>query len=343
MDAAALVLAGLDEAAKAQAKVGLVPPLSGTVSSIGIPCSKGATAWFASGGDGAGQKVTLDPLDDASDRAISARIAGTPIKEDHVAIHIGQAGAPLSPARYGMATQDKVPTITTAAGFVAGAGGDWQNSIPHPARLMVVDGVEHMRTNGIKTVAYIGFDDAWGDLVYDVLVKTAEPAGIKIVVFRPHAVLTGSSGSHGALAHIALAETASHRPAHSTNAVIHAEFVHPGGGAVDGVIAPIGPMMCAEQLPDRDPVKSQAMRFCDLNDKANGTGANDPFAARGDDAFLMMADAVCRAAAGPASPGMPAFRTALHCAEVRTHELAGIQSVYTLCPGERAAQTKGRR
>jgi hypothetical protein len=31
--------------------------------------------------------------------------------------------------------------------------------------------VEKMKANGVKTVAYIGFTDAWGDLVYDALMK----------------------------------------------------------------------------------------------------------------------------------------------------------------------------
>ena len=33
--------------------------------------------------------------------------------------------------------------------------------------------VERMKRNGVKTVGYIGFSDAWGDLVYDALKKAA--------------------------------------------------------------------------------------------------------------------------------------------------------------------------
>ena len=38
-----------------------------------------------------------------------------------------------------------------------------------------------MNATGVKTVGYIGYNDAWGDLVYDALKKTAEPAGMQIV------------------------------------------------------------------------------------------------------------------------------------------------------------------
>ena len=87
--------------------------------------------------------------------------------------------------------------------------------------------VERMKANGVKTVAYIGFTDAWGDLVYDALMKAAEPeAGIKvagqralcaapiasvtgqvlkIVALQPDAVMTGGAGTPGALPFLALA------------------------------------------------------------------------------------------------------------------------------------------
>ena len=38
-----------------------------------------------------------------------------------------------------------------------------------------------MTAGGVKTVGYIGYNDAWGDLVYDALKKTADPAGMQIV------------------------------------------------------------------------------------------------------------------------------------------------------------------
>ena len=45
--------------------------------------------------------------------------------------------------------------------------------------------VERMKANGVKTVGYIGFTDAWGDLVYDALHEGAPSrAGIKVVSQR---------------------------------------------------------------------------------------------------------------------------------------------------------------
>ena len=92
-------------------------------------------------------------------------------------------------------------------------------TLPQPAPLMVGAVVERMKKSGVKTVGYIGFSDAWGDLVFDALNKSADAAGIKVVsneryaradasvtgqvlkiaALRPDAVLTGPSGTPGAL------------------------------------------------------------------------------------------------------------------------------------------------
>ena len=47
--------------------------------------------------------------------------------------------------------------------------------------------VEQMKRDGVKTVAYIGFSDAWGDLVYEALMKATEPAGIKVLANERYA------------------------------------------------------------------------------------------------------------------------------------------------------------
>src|SRR5205814_4801810 len=95
-----------------------------------------------------------------------------------------------------------------------------------PFPLMVAAVVERMKKSGVKTVAYIGFSDALGDLAYDSLLKATGPAGIKVVAneryargdssvagqvlkiiaTRPDAVFAGNSGTPGALPYLGLAE-----------------------------------------------------------------------------------------------------------------------------------------
>lgn len=140
------------------------------------------------------------------------------------------------------------------------------------------------------------------------------PQILKIIAARPGAVLTGSSGFPGVLPHLAPAERGFRGLVYSRHAVINAEFVGVGAAAVEGVIAPTGPMVVAKQLPDSNPIKAEALRFRELYEKANGTKANDAFAAYAYDAFVVMADAVRRAAPRRVRPGRARWSIVWPCA-----------------------------
>lgn len=336
----------------AQVKVGVITALSGPGASIGVPYSKGYLAWQAGGTSAGGKSISMIQIDDASDPSAAARAAKKLIEEDKVDIIVGSAGAPTSLAIYGVAAEAKVPLVITANALVPGEKGAWQITVPQPVPLMISADLEQMKKDGVKTIGYIGFSDAWGDLVYDGLVKAVEPAGMKVIANeryaradtsvtpqilkimaqRPDAVFTGGSGSPGALPHLALAERGYRGHIYSTHAIINAEFVRIGGAAVEGLMAPTGPIVVADQLPAGNPIRAVAMRFLELYEKANGAKANDAFAAYGYDAMLLVADAVARA---QGTPGTAAYREALRDALVTTKELVGTHAVYNYKPGER--------
>ncbi len=335
--------------------LGAVMSSSGPVSSIGIPYVKGLKAAFANGDTFDGVKFKLILIDDSSDPAVSARAARKLIEEDHVDALMGSAGAPASIALGNVAGDLKTPLIITANVPIEGPRGDWEVTIPQPAMLMVAADVAMMKAAGVKTVAYIGYNEAWGDLVYNALKAAAEPAGIKIIAnerfartdtsvtpqvlkimaLHPDAVLTGGSGSVGALPHEALSERGYHGAVYSTHAIINSEFVRIGGNAVNGVIAPTGPIVVAEQLPDSNPIKAVDMRFRADYQKANGEPATDAFAAYSYDAMIVLAAAAKHVMAKGVEPGSPAFREALRAALYETHEVVGTHAVYNFKPGDR--------
>jgi branched-chain amino acid transport system substrate-binding protein len=335
--------------------IGAVISSSGPVSSIGIPYVKGFKAALANGDVFDGVRMKLILIDDNSDPAVSARAGRKLVEEDHVDVLIGSAGAPASIALANVAAELKTPLIITANVPIEGPRGDWEVTIPQPADLMVAADVAMMQKAGIKTVGYIGYNDAWGDLVYNALAAAAGPAGIKIVAnerfartdtsvtpqvlkimaLHPDAVLTGGSGSVGALPHMALAERGYRGAVYSTHAIINSEFVRIGGNAVNGVIAPTGPIVVAEQLPDSDPIKAVDMQFRADYQKANGEPATDAFAAYGYDAMIVLADAAKRTMAKGVEPGTPAFREGLRAALYETHEVVGTHAIYNFKPGGR--------
>ena len=91
----ALGLGLIGQPGHAEIVVGFVTGLSGPVSSIGIPNSKGIKAGELLQGEIGGQKVRIIQLDDASNPTASTQNARKLVEEDHVDLLIGEAVAVL--------------------------------------------------------------------------------------------------------------------------------------------------------------------------------------------------------------------------------------------------------
>jgi branched-chain amino acid transport system substrate-binding protein len=345
--------AGLASAAwSADLKVGFVTSLSGPGSSIGIPYAKGIQAAAAFKPEIGGRKIQLIQLDDASDPSTAARNARKLIDEEKVDVLIGTSGVPGSMAIAAVARESKTPMIGITPLSFAGEEGAWTVTVAQPVPLMVSAVVDSMKRSGVKTVAYIGFSDSWGDLVYDALQKSAEPAGIKvvtneryaradssvagqvlkIVAARPDAVITGGSGTPGALPYLALADRGFKGPIYGTHALINPDFIRVSGASAQGLLAPTGPVIVAEQLPESNPIRKATLDFRNAYQKAHNAPTTDAFSAYAFDAWLVLADAVARVGA-KGEPGTPQYRAALRDAIVSTKELVGTHGVYNFKPG----------
>jgi branched-chain amino acid transport system substrate-binding protein len=201
-------------------------------------------------------------------------------------------------------------------------------------------------------VGYIGFSDAWGDLVYDALMKAAPGAGIKvvsneryaradasvtgqvlkIVALRPDAVMTGGAGTPGALPFLALQERGFKGGGYGQHGLINPDFVRVVGAAGQNALMPTGPVIVAEQLPDSYPTKKIATDFRAVFQKVNNAPTSDAFSAYSFDGWLVFVDAASRAMK-KAEPGTPEFRVALRDAIFSTKEVVGTHGVYTFKPG----------
>lgn len=343
---------GMAGAWAADLKVGFVTSLSGPGSSLGIPYAKGIQAAAAFKGEVAGRKLQLIQLDDASDPSTAARNARKLVEEEKVDVLIGTSGTPGSLAIAAVARESKTPMIGVTPLPLAGEDSAWTVTTAQPVPLMIGAVAEHMKRAGVKTVGYIGFSDAWGDLVYDGLQKSTAPAGIKVltneryaradasvagqvlkvVAARPDAVMTGGSGTPGALPYLALAERNFSGPLYGTHALINPDFVRVAGASAQNMLAPTGPVIVAEQLPADHPTKKAAMDFRAAYQRVHNAPTTDAFSAYAFDAWMVLADAAARVQA-KAEPGTPQYRGALRDAIVSTRELAGTHGVYTFKPG----------
>ncbi len=334
--------------------VGLITSMTGPGASIGIPYSKGSLAGVAYKDEVSGAKLKLIQLDDASDPSTGTRDARKLIEQDKVDVLMGAGSTPTSTAMTAVCHELKVPCITLAPVNMPGEPGSWMISIPQPPTLMVSVVVDYMKAAGVKTVGYIGFSDGWGDLVYGGLEKSAGPDGIKILTNEryaradtsvtaqalhiisaaPDAVMTGGSGTPGALPFIALRERGYTEEIYGTPALINPDFVRVGGAAVEGVIASTGPVVVADQLPDSYPTKKIALEYRTAYQKANNEPARGAFGPYAFDGWLVLLDSAKRALATGATPGTPQFRAALRDALVNAKDVVGTHGIYNFHPGE---------
>jgi branched-chain amino acid transport system substrate-binding protein len=355
--ALAALLVAIPQVAQADILVGFVTGLSGPVSSIGIPNAKGIAAGEAYVGEIAGEKLRVIQLDDGSDPTASARNARKLVEQEKVDILIGTSGAPQTLAMATAASEMKIPMIAVSpiAPVPLGDGGPWVVQTPQPTPLLVQGIVDHMKARGVKTVAFIGFSDAFGDLMYDSLAQSAKAADIKVIAneryarsdssvtaqvlralaARPDAIMLGGTGTPGALPVIALSERGYKGPLYGNHGLISADFLRLAGKAANGIICPTGPVTAAEQLPASNPIQKVALAFRAAFEKANGEAPTDSFSSYSFDGWLVLVDAAKRAMATGARPGSPEFRTALRQALFATREVVGTQGIYTYTPADR--------
>jgi branched-chain amino acid transport system substrate-binding protein len=352
-----VLLIAVPSLAHAEILIGFVTGLSGPVSSIGIPNAKGIAAGQAYVGEVGGEKLRVIQLDDASDPTASTRNARKLVEQDKVDILMGTSGAPQTLAMATAAIEMKVPMIAVSpiAPVPAGEGGPWVVQTPQPTPLLVQGIVDHMKAKGLKTVAFLGFSDAFGDLMYNSLVEAAKGTDIKVVAneryarsdasvtaqvlrvvaSKPDAIMLGGTGTPGALPVIALSERGYKGPLYGNHGMISADFLRLAGKAANGIICPTGPVTAAEQLPDSNPIQKVALAFRAAFEKASGEPPTDSFSSYSFDGWLVLVDAAKRALATGAKPGTPEFRVALRQALFTTKDVVGTQGVYSYTPADR--------
>ena len=348
---AALLMATVP--ARADITVGFVTSLSGPASSIGILYGKGIAAALAYRSEVGGEKINLIQLDDGSDPSAATRDARKLVEENKVDILIGTSSAPSTIAMTLVAAELKVPMIAISPITIppVETGARWAVCVPQPPSLMIKAITDRMVRDKTKTVGYIGFSDAWGDLVYnggkaaeakdEIKLTTNERYTrtdtsvtgqiLKVLATHPEGVLDGGSATQGALPLLALADRGYKGKLYGTPALVNSDFIRVGGKSAEGIEVSTGPVIVAEQLPDDHYAKAISLAFRAAYQKANGAATTDGFSAYAFDAWLIFTEAAKRAMA-TAKPGTPEFHKALDEAIFSTKELAGTQGIYNFTP-----------
>jgi branched-chain amino acid transport system substrate-binding protein len=345
-----VVAFGNTAAVHADITVGVTLSATGPAASLGIP-EKNTFALMPT--TVAGQKINYIVLDDASDTTTAVKNTKKLIAEHKVDVIVGSTITPNSLAMIDIAAEGETPMIAMAASAriiePMDAKRAWAFKTPQNDAQMATAIIEHMTNNNIKTVAYIGFADAYGESWWNEFAKIAEVRKIRIVgnerfnradtsvtgqvlkilSAKPDAVLVGAAGTPAALPQKSLKEKGYKGIMYQTHGVANADFLRVCGKDCEGTFLPAGPVLVAAQLPDSNPIKKVALDYVAKYEAAHGKGSVSTFGAHAWDASKLLMSALPEALK-KATPGTPEFRKALRDALERTKDLTATHGVFNL-------------
>jgi len=339
-------------AAQAQIKVGVTLSATGPAASLGIP---ERNTFQLLPKEIAGLKVEYIVLDDGSDTTRARQNAEKLVNEDKVDVIIGSTTTPNSLAMIEVASRSQTPNISLAASarIVEPIDKDrfWVFKTPQTDRLMANAITTHMSANGIKTVAYVGFNDAYGEGWWTEFGTLAEARKIKVVAnerysrtdtsvtgqilkimaANPDAILIGASGTPAVLPQATLKERGYKGKIYQTHGIANADFLRVGAKNVEGTLLPSGPVLVAEQLPDSNPMKKAGLEYKQAYEGAHGAGSLSTFGAHAWDAALLLQRAV-PGAVKKAKPGTLEFRKALRDELEAVKNLVAAHGTFSMSP-----------
>ena len=341
---------GMSVAAAQDIKVGVTLSATGPAASLGIPERNTFPLLPQTIG---GKKVNYIVLDDASDTTTAVRNARKLISEDKVDVLVGSTVTPNSLAMIDVAAESETPMISMAASSrivePVDAKRRWVFKTPQNDQQMALVIIGHMLAQGIKTVGFIGFADAYGEGWWTQFSNLGETRGLKIVgneryqradtsvtgqvlklvSAKPDAILIAGSGTPAALPQKTLKERGYAGKIYQTHGVANNDFLRVCGKDCEGTYLPAGPVLVTEQLPNDHPVKKSATAYVTAYEGAQGKGSVSTFGAHAWDVGVLLQQAI-PVALKKGQPGTKEFRAALRDALEGVKHAAGAHGIFNM-------------
>jgi branched-chain amino acid transport system substrate-binding protein len=339
----------LATAAHADINIGVTLSATGPAASLGIP-EKNTFELLPQ--SIAGEKINWVILDDGSDTTKAVTNTRKLITEDKADVIIGSTVTPNSLAMVDIVSDAQVPMISMAASSrivdPANPRTKWVFKTPQNDTLMADAIAVSMKANGVRTMGYIGFADAYGDSWLAEMRTSLKTAGIeivaaekynrndtsvtgqalKLIAAHPDAILIGASGTPAATPQKELVARGYKGKIYQTHGVANADFLRVVGKDGNGTLLPSGPMLVYEQLPDSNPLKKSAAAYVTQYEKKFGTRST--FGGHAWDAWQLLNQAI-PVALKKGKPGTAAFRAALRDA-LESANVVGVHGVFVMTP-----------
>jgi branched-chain amino acid transport system substrate-binding protein len=350
--------------ATAQIKVGITVASTGPAASLGIP-ERNTVALLPT--EVAGQKIEYIVLDDGTDTTVAVKNMRKLITDDNVDVVIGTSVTPGSLAMVDVAGETKTPMISVAANAkivepVEGAR-QWVFKTPQNDQLMAGALADAMEKQGVKTLGFIGYTDAYGEGWLNVMTEAAKAKGIKMVAVerygrtdtsvtgqalklvaaKPDGILVAGSGTPVALPQRELKSRGYKGIMYQTHGAANNDVLRVCAKDCNDMILPAGPLLVADQLPDSNAVKKSALEYKTKYEAKYGEGTINTFGGHMWDAGLLVTAAIPNALKTGAKPGTAEFRKAMRDAIEQIKDLPASQGVFSMSPTDHAGFDKRAR
>ena len=344
-----LAAALLPDASPAQVRIGLLVSATGPTAAIGVPQKNTGDILPRRIGDAT---VEYFQLEDGADSTRAVQNARKLLLEHNVDAVIGPSTTPAALAILDIVAEGKVPLLATVGSSNVveplDAKRRWVFKTTQNDDLIASALIRHMKSAGVRTLGFIGFNDPYGENWHRVLVPMAGKEGIrvvaneryartdqsvtgqslKLIAAKPDAMFIAAVGGPAVLPQATLRDHGWKGPVYQTHAIATQDFITLGRDKVEGTVFAAGPMLVIDDIPAANPTRGVALGYIAAYERRFGSRPAT-FGANVWDGWLLLERAI-PVALKSAKPGTEAFRAALRDALEGSREVVGTQGVFNM-------------
>jgi len=326
-------------------KIGAVLDITGAGASLGVPERQTLellAEQLAEEGGIDGREVELLIEDNQSTEDGAAKAMSKLVDQEEVDIVLGASRTGPSLAMRPIAESSETPMISLAANQAIVDGSQWVFKTAQNDRVVIERMVGYMESQGWKTIGLARDASGFGEGVQEMFDEIGAEAGISVIAtekFAPDAtdftaqmvnlrdagadvnVIWGIPPAAG-LAQKAYRQLGLETPVMQSHGIGNQVFLDTAGESADGLIAPLGRLVVAEQLPEDDPQKEVITQFIEDYTEKYDAGPST-FSGHAYDGWMLAIDAL-----EEAGTDKQAVRDHLE----QVTDFVGISGVFTMTP-----------
>ncbi|MCZ2805447.1 ABC transporter substrate-binding protein [Modestobacter sp. VKM Ac-2983] len=334
-------------------KIGAVLDITGAGASLGVPERQALellAGQLEEEGGIDGREVELIIEDNQSTEDGAAKAMNKLVNEDEVDIVLGASRTGPSLAMRPIAESTETPMISLAANQAIVDGSEWVFKTAQNDRVVIERMIDYMAEQGWSTIGLARDASGFGEGVQEMFDEIGAEQGISVVAtekFAPDAtdftaqmvnlrdagadvnVIWGIPPAAG-LAQRAYDQLGIETPVMQSHGIGNQVFLDTAGEAAEGMVAPLGRLVVAEQLPEDDPQKEIITSFIEDYTAEYGAGPST-FSGHAYDGWQLAIDALREEGTDP-----QAIRDHLESIT----DFTGISGVFTMTPEDHAGLSK---